>query len=95
MGVAGTDDALRFTPVSDAIPAVKALGQLPRFMRYSRFAMNLIRFSFGISLLYNFVGLSFAAVGHLSPVVAAMLMPLSSATMVLMARVGMRWKRVS
>jgi P-type Cu+ transporter len=56
--------------------------------------MRLIQFSFGISLLYNLVGLSFAAMGNLSPVVAAVLMPLSSATMVLIATVGMRWKKV-
>jgi len=53
--------------------------------------MRLIRVSFGVSLLYNVVGLTFAATGHLSPVVAAVLMPLSSATMVLIATVGMRW----
>ncbi|ARK09762.1 heavy metal translocating P-type ATPase metal-binding domain-containing protein [Fibrella sp. ES10-3-2-2] len=94
VGIAVTDDTLRFTPASDAILEANSLGQLPRFMNYSQFAMRLIRFSFGVSLLYNFVGLSFAATGHLSPVVAAVLMPLSSATMVLMATIGMRWKPI-
>ncbi|MEZ0487250.1 heavy metal translocating P-type ATPase [Fibrella aquatica] len=94
VGIAVTDDTLRFTPASDAILEVGSLNQLPRFMRYSRFAMRLIQFSFGISLLYNLVGLSFAAMGNLSPVVAAVLMPLSSATMVLIATVGMRWKKM-
>jgi Cu+-exporting ATPase len=94
VGIAVTDDTLRFTPASDAILEVHSLGQLPRFMRYSRFAMRLIHFSFGVSLLYNFVGLTFAAMGHLSPIVAAVLMPLSSATMVLIATIGMRWKAI-
>ncbi|MBO0949432.1 heavy metal translocating P-type ATPase metal-binding domain-containing protein [Fibrella sp. HMF5405] len=93
-GIAVTDDTLQFTPASDAILEARSLGQLPRFMHYSRFAMRLIQFSFGVSLLYNFVGLSFAAAGHLSPIVAAILMPLSSATMVLIATVGMRWRRI-
>ncbi|WP_229364471.1 heavy metal translocating P-type ATPase [Fibrella aestuarina] len=93
VGLAVTDDTLQFTPASDAILESRSLRQLPRFLRYSRFAMRLIRGSFGISLLYNFVGLSFAATGHLSPVVAAVLMPLSSATMVLIATIGMRnWR---
>lgn len=89
-GIAVTDDTLQFTPASDAILEARSLRHLPAFLAYSRFAMRLIRFSFGVSLLYNLVGLSFAATGHLSPVVAAVLMPLSSATMVLIATVGMR-----
>ncbi len=94
VGIAVTDDTLRFTPASDAILKADALPELTGFLRYSRFAMRLIRFSFGVSLLYNLVGLSFAATGHLSPVVAAVLMPLSSATMVLIATVGMRsWRK--
>ncbi|MCX6217231.1 heavy metal translocating P-type ATPase metal-binding domain-containing protein [Spirosoma sp.] len=90
VGIAVTDDTLRFTPASDAILEARSLRKLPTYLRYSQFAMRLIRFSFGVSLLYNLVGLSFAAAGHLSPVVAAVLMPLSSATMVLIATVGMR-----
>ncbi|MBC3787969.1 heavy metal translocating P-type ATPase [Spirosoma utsteinense] len=93
VGLAITDDTLRFTPASDAILEAHSLPALPAYLRYSRFAMRLIRFSFGVSLLYNFIGLSFAATGHLSPVVAAILMPLSSATMVLIATVGMRLGR--
>ncbi|GAB3928574.1 heavy metal translocating P-type ATPase [Larkinella terrae] len=92
VGIAVTNDSLRFTPASDAILENRSLKALPSFLRYSRFALRLIRFSFGVSLLYNLVGLCFAATGHLSPVVAAILMPLSSATMVLIATVGMRMK---
>ena len=92
VGIAVTDDTLRFTPASDAILESRSLKALPQFLNYSRFAMRLIRVSFGVSLLYNFVGLSFAAAGHLSPIVAAVLMPLSSATMVAIATIGMRWR---
>ena len=90
VGLAVTDDTLQFTPASDAILESRSLRDLPDFLHYSRFAMRLIQFSFGVSLLYNLVGLSFAATGHLSPIVAAVLMPLSSATMVFIATVGMR-----
>lgn len=92
VGIAVTDDTLHFTPASDAILESRSLRQLPEFLRYSQFAMRLIKVSFGVSLLYNLVGLSFAATGHLSPLVAAVLMPLSSVTMVAMATVGMRWR---
>ncbi|SFC24979.1 heavy metal translocating P-type ATPase [Spirosoma endophyticum] len=90
VGLAVTDDTLQFTPASDAILESRSLRNLPNFLNYNQYAMRLIRFSFGVSLLYNLVGLSFAATGHLSPIVAAVLMPLSSATMVFIATVGMR-----
>ncbi len=95
VGIAVTDDTIRFTPASDAILEAPSLHQLPGTLRYSRFAMRLIWFSFAVSLLYNFVGLTYALTGHLSPVIAAILMPVSSATMLLMATVGMRWRKVA
>ncbi len=94
VGIAVTDDTLRFTPASDAILESRSLSQLPHFMRYSQFAMRLIKVSFGVSLLYNMVGFSIAATGHLSPIVAAILMPLSSVTMVAIATIGMRWRGI-
>jgi len=90
VGVAVTDDTIQFTPSSDAILEAGALNQLPTFLRFSRFAMRLIHFSFAISLIYNCIGLSFALTANLAPIVAAILMPISSATMVLIATIGMR-----
>jgi len=91
VGIAVTEDTIQFTPASDGILTASSLHELPLFLRFSQFGMRLIRFSFCVSLLYNFVGLSYALTGHLSPVVAAILMPLSSTTMVLIATLGMRW----
>jgi Cu+-exporting ATPase len=90
VGIAVTDDTVQFTPASDGILEAQSLPELPNFLRFSRFGMRLIRFSFCVSLLYNCVGLSYALTGQLSPVVAAILMPLSSTTMVLIATLGMR-----
>ena len=95
VGIAITDDTIQFTPASDAILEASSLRYLPGMLRYSRFGMRLIWASFAVSLLYNFVGLSYALTGNLSPVVAAILMPVSSATMLLMATVGMRWRKVA
>jgi Cu+-exporting ATPase len=39
--------------------------------------------SFGLSLLYNVIGLSYALTGNLSPLVAAVLMPISTFTIIL------------
>ncbi|GAB3986592.1 heavy metal translocating P-type ATPase metal-binding domain-containing protein [Spirosoma daeguense] len=94
VGIAITEDTIQFTPSSDAILKASTLSQLSSVLRYTRFSMRLIRFSFIISLIYNFIGLSFALVGNLSPIVAAILMPISSATMLAIATLGMRWKKM-
>jgi Cu+-exporting ATPase len=44
--------------------------------------MQTIYLSFGLSLLYNLVGLSFAVTGNLLPIIAAIIMPLSTITIV-------------
>ncbi|WP_298609014.1 cation-translocating P-type ATPase, partial [uncultured Spirosoma sp.] len=90
VGIAVTDDTIQFTPASDAILEANALTQLPAFLDFSRFSMRVIRFSFVVSLLYNGIGLSYALFGNLSPVVAAILMPISSATMLAIATFGVR-----
>jgi Cu+-exporting ATPase len=51
-------------------------------MNYSKNAMKTIYMSFGLSLLYNAVGLSYAVSGNLSPIIAAIIMPLSTITIV-------------
>jgi Cu+-exporting ATPase len=94
VGIALTDDTLYFTPASDAILDASALGRLPEFLRFSRYAMRVIRLSFAVSLMYNGIGLSYAVTGDLSPVVAAILMPVSSATMVLIATLGVRARKL-
>lgn len=93
-GIAVTENTLQFTPASDAILEARALPDLPRFLAYCRHALRVIQVSFVVSLVYNGIGLSFAVTGHLSPVVAAILMPVSSFSMVLITTVGMRhWGR--
>ena len=89
VGIAVTDDTLNFTPMSDAIIAAEQLKQLPSFLKYSQFGLKLIRFSYVFSLMYNCIGLTFAIQGTLSPIVAAVLMPLNSITLVGIASIGM------
>jgi Cu+-exporting ATPase len=51
-------------------------------MKLTRRARRIVFASLGISLLYNITGVSFAVSGHLTPLVAAILMPLSSVSVV-------------
>jgi P-type Cu+ transporter len=90
VGVALTEDAATFTPASDAILEGSTLTKLDRFLAFARTSKNVVVWSYGISFLYNIVGLSFAVRGALSPIVAAILMPLSSMTVVAFATIAVR-----
>jgi Cu+-exporting ATPase len=81
-GIAVTEDINNFTPGSDAILDAKSIGLLPLFMRFSKSAVKVVHFSFLISLCYNLVGISFAMRGNLSPLIAAILMPVSTITII-------------
>lgn len=82
LGIAITDNVNNFSPGSDALLDGRSLDKLPQFLRFSANATTIIYISFGISLLYNLVGLSYAVTGKLSPLTAAILMPLSTATII-------------
>jgi Cu+-exporting ATPase len=45
--------------------------------------MNIIKISFAISFIYNIIGLYLAAQGTFSPLVAAVLMPFNSISIIL------------
>jgi Cu+-exporting ATPase len=92
VGIAVSDDHLHFTPSSDAIVKGSELPQLGEYLRYSKFGLQLIKASFLLSLVYNGFGLSYAIQGHLYPLIAAILMPINSISMLVIATWGMNWK---
>jgi Cu+-exporting ATPase len=85
VGVAVTEDIGNFSPASDAILDASKLVLAPKFLKYSKSAIKIIYISFAISFLYNLIGLGFAIQGMLSPIIAAVLMPFSSISVVLFA----------
>lgn len=82
IGVAITDDTGVFTPSCDGILNGGQLDKLDRFLDLSKSALTILKISLGISLFYNVFGLGFAITGHLTPLVAAILMPISSISVV-------------
>ena len=82
VGISISENVNVFSPACDGILDAIQFAKIPFFLRYAKNAMKTIYFSFGISLAYNVVGLSFAVTGHLSPLVAAIIMPLSTITIV-------------
>jgi len=83
IGIAVTDDINNFSPGCDAILDGAAFKKLPQFIKQAKDAVKVIHMSFAISLLYNAVGLFFAVQGLLSPLMAAILMPMSTVTIIL------------
>lgn len=90
LGIAVTDHLASFTPASDAILEGRSLPYLPGLIRLARSGMRMIYGSFFISLLYNSVGLAFAVTGDLSPLIAAILMPASSLSVILFNTLGIK-----
>ncbi|MCB0429078.1 MAG: heavy metal translocating P-type ATPase metal-binding domain-containing protein [Flavobacteriales bacterium] len=82
VGLAISEDVYSFSPSCDAILEGRQLHQLPRMLQYARRCMRITYASFGLSFTYNIIGISYAATGHLTPLIAAILMPLSSVTIV-------------
>jgi Cu+-exporting ATPase len=84
VGIALTDDCNNFTPASDAIMDATQLSGLYRFIRLCKVNKQIVIASFILSIVYNIVGLSFAVQGMLSPLIAAILMPASSLSILLL-----------
>lgn len=82
VGIAISEDVNVFSPACDGILDASQFRKISFFMRYSKNAIKTIYMSFTLSLLYNVVGLSFAVTGNLSPLVAAIIMPLSTVTII-------------
>ncbi|MBS1933939.1 MAG: HAD-IC family P-type ATPase, partial [Bacteroidetes bacterium] len=78
VGIAVAEQTNNFTPACDAIIEAKQLKCLAQFIRVCKANKNIIIASFVLSILYNIIGLAFAVQGNLSPLVAAVLMPSSS-----------------
>ena len=81
-GISISEDINTFSPACDAILDASQFHRLPEYIRFSKLSVRIIIASFVISFLYNITGMIFAVQGLLSPVVAAILMPLSSITVV-------------
>lgn len=90
VGVSVVENTGAFSPASDAILEGSSLRRLDEMLWLARAGMRVVWVSIGLSLVYNVAGLTFAVAGQLSPLVAAILMPLSSVTVVAWTTLGVR-----
>ncbi|WP_026810954.1 heavy metal translocating P-type ATPase [Arenibacter latericius] len=82
VGIAISENVNVFSPACDGILDAKNFKYLYQYILASRKAIKIIKLSFLLSLMYNVIGLYFAVTGQLQPVIAAILMPLSSISIV-------------
>lgn len=82
LGISVSENTANFSPSSDVIMDAGTFTRLPLFFGYAKDTVRVIKMSFVISLLYNLVGLSYAITGQMSPIVAAIIMPISSVSVV-------------
>ncbi len=97
VGIAVADDVHHFSPACDAILDAQRLASLDHFLRFAQSTRLILKGALVLSFLYNLVGLSFAVSGLLTPLIAAVLMPLSSVTVVgfIVLAVNLRSRRLA
>jgi Cu+-exporting ATPase len=91
VGIAVSDETACIVPACDAVLHGGRVASLPTFLRYTCQARRVVIACFIVSMLYNALGLSLALQGALTPLLTAILMPVSSLTIVAMSVGAMRW----
>jgi len=92
VGIVVSENTNVFTPACDGILDAKEFHRIPNYMTFSKQAISTIKWAFIFSLFYNVIGTGFAVTGHLQPVVAAILMPLSSISIVVFTTLATQFK---
>jgi Cu+-exporting ATPase len=82
VGIAVTEDITGFSPACDAILDASAFKKIYDFIKFTKSTKRIILASFTVSFLYNIAGITLAFQGAVSPLLAAVLMPASSVSVV-------------
>ncbi len=78
------EESNSFFPGGDALLDAASVSKLGKVLAVAKKIKPIIYLTFGLSLGYNLIGLFFAVQGNLSPLIAAILMPASSITIILL-----------
>ncbi len=88
VGIVVSENINVFSPACDGILDAHQFSKFPSYAKASKKALKIIKWSFVFSFLYNITGLYFAVTGNLMPVIAAILMPLSSISIVIFTTIA-------
>jgi Cu+-exporting ATPase len=83
VGMVISDDENNFSPACDGIVEASKFSKLYDQLTYLKAAKRIIYGAFAMAFMYNSIGLYFAMSGQLSPVISAIIMPLSSITVII------------
>lgn len=84
VGITLASDINNFTPACDAILDAKRFEALPGLLKLAKSGKTIINLTFMVSIIYNILGLGISMQGFMSPMIAAILMPASTLTIVLL-----------
>ena len=88
VGIVVSENINVFSPACDGILDATKFSFIPDYIKASKKSLKVIKWSFAFSFLYNITGLYFAVTGNLMPVIAAILMPLSSISIVVFTTIA-------
>ncbi|MFC4269565.1 heavy metal translocating P-type ATPase [Polaribacter marinivivus] len=88
VGIALSENINVFSPACDAILDATQFYKINQILKTSKKSIQVIKYAFVLSLCYNIIGLYFAVTGQLMPVIAAILMPLSSISIVVFTTIS-------
>jgi Cu+-exporting ATPase len=91
VGIAVSDNKGVFSPACDGIISGEQLKELDHMIQFARYSSTILKSGFAISFLYNAIALTFAASGNLTPLVAAIIMPISSISVVGFSTIATRY----
>jgi Cu+-exporting ATPase len=91
VGIAVTENIHQFSPACDGILSSAKLNTLPEILIFTKRTKPIIFSAFGLSLAYNCIGMYFAMTGQLTPLISAVLMPISSVTVVALVTLAVVW----
>ncbi|MGY3090141.1 Cu+-exporting ATPase [Hymenobacter sp. UYAg731] len=91
VGIALTETLTNFSPACDAILEAGSFGRLATILRFARDCRYIVLATFGLSFCYNGIGLSLAVLGRLTPIASAILMPISSLSVMVFATLLVRY----
>lgn len=75
---------------ADALITINSLQPLFDFLKISKKTKTILMINFGVSILYNLMGVTLALTGDVTPLVAAIIMPVSSISVLLISSIGMK-----
>lgn len=76
-----------FSPYCDILMNSNCFEKIPNILKLSKISINLVILNFVISILYNIIGITIAIKGDLNPLISAILMPISSITVILLSTI--------